>query len=394
MAEARTTARRALFDGLRAAALLYGTGTLVLAWATIGLTGMSMGEGVVVALGCLVTLAGGLCFLLPTPRSLTLPRIAAAVVLETAGYVTALVALAAAALPPAGTASFPLSPMKTAMLAFTVTAGRRRAPLATAAGLVVVTEAVSTIVGPRVGLPWAFDLPEAVTLALIAVGSLGLLIAGRRTAGPRRIAMEAVDVDTLTRTRAIARSHAAAVVHDTVLGDLAALAIASPGALSDSAAARLHRTLDVVASPDWSVPEPTVQVRGGAIFAAVAAAEAEGMAVQVQGEFAALVGLETAVERALAAAVEQCLVNTRTHAGTLHAEITVMHEDAALTVMVSDSGVGFDTTAVRPGRLGLETSIRGRVAEVGGTVLVFAQPGVGTTVLLTVPLTVVPEARP
>ena len=36
-------------------------------------------------------------------------------------------------------------------------------------------------------------------------------------------------------------------------------------------------------------------------------------------------------------------------------------------------------------RLGLSTAVRARIEAVGGSVRIFAQPGVGTTVLLTVP---------
>jgi signal transduction histidine kinase len=53
--------------------------------------------------------------------------------------------------------------------------------------------------------------------------------------------------------------------------------------------------------------------------------------------------------------------------------------------MITDAGAGFDVEDVPPDRIGLAGSVRARIEEAGGSVRVFARPGVGTTVLLTVP---------
>jgi signal transduction histidine kinase len=50
-----------------------------------------------------------------------------------------------------------------------------------------------------------------------------------------------------------------------------------------------------------------------------------------------------------------------------------------------DSGAGFDLGSVPDDRIGLRTSIRGRIEQEGGTVRIWSQPGVGTTVVLSVP---------
>ena len=52
--------------------------------------------------------------------------------------------------------------------------------------------------------------------------------------------------------------------------------------------------------------------------------------------------------------------------------------------------VGFDEAEVSPDRLGLAGSVRARIEDAGGSVRVFARPGVGTTVLLTVPRAAAP----
>ncbi len=60
-----------------------------------------------------------------------------------------------------------------------------------------------------------------------------------------------------------------------------------------------------------------------------------------------------------------------------------------MTVTVRDDGVGFAPgrleEAVRAGRLGVQASVRGRLADVGGTVSVHSAPGEGTEIELVVP---------
>jgi signal transduction histidine kinase len=52
---------------------------------------------------------------------------------------------------------------------------------------------------------------------------------------------------------------------------------------------------------------------------------------------------------------------------------------------VIDAGRGFDEAATGRDRLGLRTSVRSRIASVGGRVQVWSAPGRGTSVLLQVP---------
>ena len=379
------TARGALSDGLRAAGLWYGATVLLLAWATTAFFDGTMPSLGLLAVTAAVVAGGGLVFVLPVPRQAAAVAVLAAILVMAAGYAAALVVLARSPSPPSTTAAFPLSPIKTAMLALAVNAGRRRAPLLAGAAIVAVVETCSATVGPLLGVPWAFDLPETATLALIALASSGFLIGGRRTEQPRRASKAAAGEESLTRTRSIARSRAAAVVHDTVLGDLAAVAVTGPGSLSAPAVERLQRTLELLASPDWAAPAAEPVAVGGPVLAAIARIEEMGLMVRLDGELAELRGLDPDVERTLAAAVEQCLVNTAKHAGVDIADVTVLADPDGLTVMVADSGSGFDPETVDRNRLGISTAVRARIEEVGGTVRVFAQPGIGTTVLLSVP---------
>jgi signal transduction histidine kinase len=62
-----------------------------------------------------------------------------------------------------------------------------------------------------------------------------------------------------------------------------------------------------------------------------------------------------------------------------------------VTVTVRDDGPGIEPgrldAAAAEGRLGVAQSIKGRLADLGGTVEIYSQPGEGTEVELRVPRT-------
>ena len=99
------------------------------------------------------------------------------------------------------------------------------------------------------------------------------------------------------------------------------------------------------------------------------------------------VALPARAARELAAAVTACLDNVREHAGG-RAWVLVEDEAAAVTVTVRDDGPGIAAgrleQAERQGRLGVAGSVRGRLAELGGTVSVSSSPD-GAEVELRVP---------
>jgi signal transduction histidine kinase len=96
------------------------------------------------------------------------------------------------------------------------------------------------------------------------------------------------------------------------------------------------------------------------------------------------------VAHALRGAVGAALDNVRHHAGpSAKTWIFLEDEPDRVTVTVRDDGVGMEPgrleEAVREGRLGVHASVRGRLAEVGGTATVRSAPGQGTEVELVVP---------
>jgi signal transduction histidine kinase len=83
--------------------------------------------------------------------------------------------------------------------------------------------------------------------------------------------------------------------------------------------------------------------------------------------------------------VLQCLTNVSTHSGADSAELTVLATELEVCVMVIDAGVGFVEADVEHDRLGMRQSVRGRIADVGGSVQVWTELGEGTSVALLVP---------
>jgi len=93
---------------------------------------------------------------------------------------------------------------------------------------------------------------------------------------------------------------------------------------------------------------------------------------------------------ALRDAVRAALHNVERHAGAGARAWVFAEEDATdLRVTVRDDGAGFAPgrldDAQRDGRFGVAHSIRGRVADVGGTTTITSAPGEGTTIEMTVP---------
>ncbi|WP_374947135.1 sensor histidine kinase [Agreia sp.] len=99
------------------------------------------------------------------------------------------------------------------------------------------------------------------------------------------------------------------------------------------------------------------------------------------------------VAEAVFSAAVQAMVNSLQHAERPDApqkaiERTVSvhaHHGEGFTVQISDTGVGFDPTAVPQERLGLRVSIRERVVTVGGAVQVQSVPGGGASIVIVWP---------
>lgn len=183
----------------------------------------------------------------------------------------------------------------------------------------------------------------------------------------------------------------AAVVHDTVLGDLA-FVINAPDELDDHARDRLRRDIATLTSTDWLAQDSasaeadrSQALLRNRLAAVVSELQWRGLTVHVSGNGSAATRSTAAAAAAGIDAARACLENVLAHSGVKVAQIVLGQEKGESTIMVIDEGVGFDPAAVPEDRLGLRVSVTQRVEAVGGYVRVWSSPGNGTSVLISVP---------
>lgn len=240
---------------------------------------------------------------------------------------------------------------------------------------------------------------EAIGLVVIAIAASVAVLAVRGSArqletarsAAERAAAEAAAAEAVEREN----SRWDGIVHDDVLASLSLTAHARDEA--DRARARLAagraltsvaRETDGDAGASGPVPvADAVRRLGDAVLVQHPAAELQ----LAPGRTEALLPAEV-LEALQAATVEACRNALRHGArqGVPPAVRVRVRTSGAgrerLSVEVRDDGAGFDTRRSSP-RLGLAVSVRQRAAVVGGRALVRSAPGVGTVVLLSVPLT-------
>lgn len=187
------------------------------------------------------------------------------------------------------------------------------------------------------------------------------------------------------------RDRLARTVHDGVLQTLAFIHrrgsdLGGEAARLGAMAAEQERILRALAS---SAPEVPSEVEGDTTDLRSLLAHIETAQVQLVAP-AGPVLLDRWVAGEVVAAVEAALDNVRRHAGP-GADAWVLLDDdgSSVNVTVRDSGCGLPEgrleTAAGEGRLGVSSSIIGRVTDLGGRARVESGPGGGTTVRLTVP---------
>lgn len=277
--------------------------------------------------------------------------------------------------------AWPLASVMSAGIAFGPSVGA-------ATGLVLgAGRAVSSTlnVTPDADPMWGVLLPEQV-LSLVTTSVLFALAGGVAGYAIRLI----VDADSraVAAERAVAslraREDVARRLHDGVLQTLAIVERRS----DDEQLARLAREQERdLRAFLFDGPSPGV-VGAGALGDALRAA-ADRYETAFTGRTEVLVPddlpeLGPPVVEAIAGAVGEALTNVGKHASASRVVVYVEPTDHGVFVSVRDDGVGFDPAGVVDG-VGLPRSIRGRIEEVGGDVVVAAAPGRGTEVRINVP---------
>ncbi|HEY4267437.1 MAG TPA: ATP-binding protein [Galbitalea sp.] len=255
-----------------------------------------------------------------------------------------------------------------------------------------VGQAASITAGLQVGADYHVDeVAIEVEIGLIAVLATVGLTRSRRLSARPQLEKAAFD-DEVSDLRYRIEVQAAALMHDTVLGHLDAIAKSSVGDLPPDLARDLERDLEVLIGEEWlSDPSPELDARArtewraSSVFAAVQEARDQSLNVDVSGDLTAVTRLDAERDTAAGLAVRQCLVNVLRHAQVESAEVVIIGGEHEVSIMVIDSGRGFSEEKVGVDRLGIRQSVRKRIEAVGGGVNLWSTPGRGTSIMLRLP---------
>ncbi len=247
----------------------------------------------------------------------------------------------------------------------------------------------------------ALTLGNAIRVDLVVLGvavaiAVAILInnpLSRRQILAQPRVRSAVHAEQLAALRYRVEVKAAALMHDTVLNHLAAIAETSGGALSRELADQIRRDVESLVSEDWlsqgsngEVAQSRSDWQSSGLFLAIQEGRMLGLDIDTTGDLPAVGRLERAKSIALGLAVKQCLVNVLKHSGTRKAEVAVYGAGELLSVLVVDGGRGFIEDATPSNRFGLKVSIRKRMEMVGGRVDVWSTPGRGTSIMIQIPI--------
>jgi signal transduction histidine kinase len=219
----------------------------------------------------------------------------------------------------------------------------------------------------QMGSPGLLSLLSTTVLYALAGGASGLVM--NRLRGAQ---------DEIAAVRA--REEVARTLHDGVLQTLAVVQRrATDGELAELARTQERELRQFLFGIDRAPGDLLTELR----HVASRAEARDGLSVQVTVVDEPGV-VSPATVAATAAAVGEALTNASKHGGARGVVVFVDPGDDGLFVSVNDDGGGFDPDATDEG-VGLGRSIRGRIADVGGTVEVVSSPGRGAEVRLTIP---------
>ena len=243
----------------------------------------------------------------------------------------------------------------------------------------------------EVGTPTQSTVHNIVLLFLLG-GLIGLAVDLARSG------LEREEQVLLERERLHERERIARVVHDGVLQSLAYIhrrgdeiggEAAELAVLAAEQERSLRRFVSGTGAPD--VPDSEVDLRGGEgevdLRRLLTARERPDVLVAVPADPVVVDGL---VAHEVDAAVAAALDNVARHAGPgARAWVLLEGDSSGVELTIRDDGVGAEVAdllgAAERGRMGVSSSIRGRVEDLGGSVTWTTRPGGGCVVRMTVP---------
>jgi signal transduction histidine kinase len=288
--------------------------------------------------------------------------------------------------------TFVLSMAKVALVMVGGAGVRTSAAILWSLGGLVAAGSASWVAARQTESIFVLDGTPIAAFLLLSVIQLGLSMNVFRGRNAQPSLHRAARDEHLSAMRYRIELKAAAVMHDTVLNHLAAIANVREGSLAAQLRDQIDRDLAVLVGEEWlldgdavSDQDAHVDWRNSRLFRAVEESRQLGLEVEVSGDVSAVSRLGAERAAAVALATKQCLVNVARHAGTERAEVVVYGSEHEVSVMVIDTGKGFTEDETSADRLGLRHSVRRRIEAVGGTVQVWSTPGKGTSVMIRVP---------
>jgi signal transduction histidine kinase len=286
----------------------------------------------------------------------------------------------------------PLSFLKVALILAGGSGSTARSSILWCTAGFAVAEAAAIAAAAQTG---ALIRPDSASI-LVEVGLVLMFVTIGRTASRFLRARPQLDRAAIDEEVSAMRYRievkAAALMHDTVLGHLAAVAGAAHGELRPELRRQIERDLEVLLGEEWlSDPSPELdsqtrsEWRQSGLLAAVQQARELSLSIEVTGDLGAVGRLSPERDAAVGLAVKQCLVNVARHAEVGHAEVVVIGAEDEVSIMVIDAGRGFSEALVASDRLGLRQSVHSRIEAVGGGVRIWSTPGRGTSVMIRVP---------
>jgi signal transduction histidine kinase len=222
-----------------------------------------------------------------------------------------------------------------------------------------------------------------LTNASISVIALMIRYAADRSDKANSEAIKAEVLQAEAEARAKERVRLDGLIHDSVLTAL----ISATQAKSDEevkASAELAGTALRKLSEAQNLEGDTESVYCSELFdSIILAAERIDPQIRAKKNCTTSISVDSEAVSALTEATLQAIHNSIMHAGPKASrELSLKSSKAGIKVVILDDGKGFRVSQVNRGRLGIKTSIIGRMQSVGGSAHVVSQPGQGTTVVL------------
>ena len=256
-------------------------------------------------------------------------------------------------------------------------------------GVIVVLGAAALADTDPDGLFVTEDAAIAATGRLVAVGlaTLGLAVGTRRSG--RRVddemassAAEAIE-EKRAQLQERARQERRRLAHDTALNTLEAVASgvgrAHPSATRQRCAEDVARWREAMPIPQRRpLPQDLAVSLQSVLLDRIGRARRFGLQISVSGSAVTVVSTEVA--EAIGSAVEEALRNAAKHAQVDQVSVSIGGTEDGAHVTVLDRGIGFNTAGASG--MGLDQSVRARLAEVGARVALSSEAGGGTSVMI------------